>query len=213
VPLGAVWAPHERTSNDALPHALPAGLDGKGLMDGGAGAQVDSSALTLSASPVYVELVTDINGDIGVIGTKMADLRAAHEARLRITFGGEEQKEREVQILTSEITRYFNAVGGKLKRLSSFDSGAEEAEIKLRRNIQRGLATRLHDLSTEFRRVAAGWGRASRGRPDAADRRPTLPSVCRPRPQEGPEALRGHDDEDAQGGVAAGAVWRRAGCV
>jgi leucyl aminopeptidase (aminopeptidase T) len=128
-------------------------------MDGSA-AQVDSSALTLSASPVYVELVTDINGDIGVIGTKMAELRAAHEARLRITFdpAAEEQKEREVQILTNEITRYFNAVGGKLKRLANFDSGAEEAEIKLRKNIQRGLATRLHDLSTEFRWVVARRG-------------------------------------------------------
>lgn len=75
--------------------------------------------------------------------------------RLRsITFdpSAEEAKEQEVQILTAEITRAFNLAGGKLKRMASFDAGSEATEMKVRTNMQRGLATRLHDLSIAFRK-------------------------------------------------------------
>ena len=125
-------------------------------MDGAGNTAVDMTALSQTASPVYVDLVTDINSDINHLGSRMGELRAAHEARLRITFdpAAEEQKEQEIQIITSEITRMFNIGGAKLKRLANFDSGVEGAEIKLRKNIQRGLATRLHDMSTDFRYAA-----------------------------------------------------------
>ena len=124
-------------------------------MEGAGATGVDMGSISLSgASPVYVGLVEDANADIKVLDAKMVDLRAAHEARLRITFDPreEELKEQEIQILTSEITRLFAIVGSKLKRLANFDAGAEEAEVKLRKNIQRGVATRLHDMSTEFRK-------------------------------------------------------------
>ena len=124
-------------------------------MESASGAQIDANALILTASPVYVELVNDINSDINVVQAKMADLRAAHEARVRMTFdpAAEEQKDEEIRILTAEITRHFNLGGARLKKMSNFDS-EENTEAKLRKNIQRGLATRLHDLSTEFRCVA-----------------------------------------------------------
>ena len=83
----------------------------------------------------------------------MEDLRKAHESRLRIGFDpqAEAEKEREIEILTAEITRHFNVDGNKLKRIASFLEGMDPNELKLRKNIQRGLATRLHDLSTSFR--------------------------------------------------------------
>lgn len=57
-----------------------------------------------------------------------------------------------MQILTAELTRGFNLAGSKLKRIAAFESGLDETEMKVRKNMQRGLATRLHDLSTTFRR-------------------------------------------------------------
>lgn len=105
-------------------------------------------------APVYVEMVNEISGDVRALEAKMAELRGAHEARVRITFdpAAEEAKEQEVQILTAELTRGFNLAGGKLKRLAAFEAGLDGTEMKVRKNMQRGLATRLHDLSTTFRR-------------------------------------------------------------
>ena len=60
---------------------------GVGLAGAGAGS-VDTGALGgyTGAAPVYVELVTDIGGDIAALSTKMDTLTRAHEARLRISF-------------------------------------------------------------------------------------------------------------------------------
>lgn len=116
------------------------------------GETVDTSDIALSASPVYVETVNEINAEVQAIQQKMAELQRVHEARLKAFAQTEQQeKEREVDIMTSAITRAFNVSGNKLKRIANATEGAADAELKIRRNVQRGLATRLHDLSMEFK--------------------------------------------------------------
>lgn len=145
-------AMHRKLARPDDPTGSMAG-GGAGLLQPGSAA-VDMSTLTgANGSPVYVEMVTDINADMGAIQQKMAELRKSHDARLRISFNPaeENEKEREIEILTAEVSRHFNRAGQKLKRIAAFTSQADTAEIKIRKNIQRGLATRLHDLSTDFR--------------------------------------------------------------
>lgn len=86
----------------------------------------------------------------------MDDLAKAHDQRLKIGFdpAAEQEKEREIDILTSDITRTFNLAAAKLKRLARHgDNSNDGTESKVIKNIQRSLATRLHDLSGGFRKL------------------------------------------------------------
>lgn len=134
------------------------GATGTGLLgsaSSGGGGAVDTAPLVMSgASPVYVDMVNDITGDMNSIASKMDELTRAHDQRLRIGFdpAAEAEKEREIEIYTAEITRTFNLSAAKLKRLVRHaDNAADATENKVVKNIQRSCATRLHELSTRFR--------------------------------------------------------------
>ena len=125
----------------------------------GAGA---APALALSgASPQYVELVTEIQRQVHGIQARMDDLARAHDARLKIGFdpAAELEREREIDILSSEITRSFNLGARDLKRLAK--QGEQQAkdgtEGKVIMNVQRSLATQLHEQSTRFRTMQKGY--------------------------------------------------------
>jgi syntaxin 16 len=137
-----------------------------GLLGAAAGADASSAAaLSLSlggaASPQYVEMVTEIQAQIQTIGAKMEQLGRAHDARLKIGFdpAAEQEREREIDILTSEITRTFHLGARDLKRLAK--SGEQQAkdgtEGKVIVNVQRSLATQVHEHSTRFRAMQKGY--------------------------------------------------------
>ena len=137
-----------------------------GLLGAAAGADASSAAaLSLSlggaASPQYVEMVTEIQAQIQTIGSKMEQLGRAHDARLKIGFdpAAEQEREREIDILTSEITRTFHLGARDLKRLAK--SGEQQAkdgtEGKVIVNVQRSLATQVHEHSTRFRAMQKGY--------------------------------------------------------
>jgi syntaxin 16 len=64
----------------------------------------------------------------------------------------EAEKDREIEILTNEITRTCNICAGRVKRLTKMaDSSSDAAEKKVVQNIVRSCATRLNDLSKAFR--------------------------------------------------------------
>lgn len=84
------------------------------------------------------------------------ELGKLHDERLRIGFdpAAEQEKEHEIEILTSEVTRTFNRAAGKLKRIVRQSENANDAtESKVLKNIQRSLASRLHEQSTAFRQM------------------------------------------------------------
>jgi syntaxin 16 len=129
---------------------------GAGLTGASSASGVDTSAL--AGSPVYVDLVNDIQGDMNALQGRIDTLARLHESRLRITFDAvaENEKEREIEIVTAEITKGFNRCGMRVKRVDADQDVAAadamtQAELRLRANIKRGLATRLHEMSTRFR--------------------------------------------------------------
>ena len=134
-----------------------------GAADGGAAASAAALSLSLggAASPQYVELVTEIQAQIQTIAAKMEQLGRAHDARLKIGFdpAAEQEREREIDILTSEITRTFHLGARDLKRLAK--SGEQQAkdgtEGKVIVNVQRSLATQVHEHSTRFRAMQKGY--------------------------------------------------------
>jgi syntaxin 16 len=81
-------------------------------------------------------------------------LGEAHNKRMLINFDSvlEAEKDREIEILTNEITRTCNLCAGRVKRLTKMaDSSSDAAEKKVVQNIVRSCATRLNDLSKVFR--------------------------------------------------------------
>lgn len=92
------------------------------LAGGAAPGGVDNAPLAglQGASPVYVDMVTDVQSDVNGIQMKMDDLAKAHDQRLKIGFdpSAEAEKEREIDILTADITRTFNLAAAKLKRIA-----------------------------------------------------------------------------------------------
>jgi hypothetical protein len=90
----------------------------------------------------------------------VVDLEKAHESRLRISFDpdAENHKEREIEIMTAELTRMFNLSSLKIKKLArQVDTNSSDNDAKVRKNIQRGLATRLHGQSEDFKKLQKGY--------------------------------------------------------
>jgi len=114
------------------------------------------------AAPVYVDFVNDITGDVNALAARMESLGKLHESRLRISFDPEAEnaKEREIEMQTAEISRGFNRCGARIKRIDDYTaatSDTSQSELKIRANIKRGLATRLHELSTRFREMQKSY--------------------------------------------------------
>lgn len=81
----------------------------------------------------------------------MLELKALHTKRLMVNFESDEIKqEREIDIVTQEITEIFRNVEGALK---SFAGGQNlsEADLRVQQNIQRSMAKKLQGLSMSFR--------------------------------------------------------------
>lgn len=82
-----------RPNEDLSNPSTAVGAGGSGLLGAAAAATVDMTPLART-SPVYVDLVNEINGDINLITAKMGDLQRAHDARLRIAFNPQEENEK-----------------------------------------------------------------------------------------------------------------------
>lgn len=117
-----------------------------------AGAGYDTRALS-RPPPMYVDTVDEINRYVDAIEKKMSDLKKVHNDRLLLQFDNREgEKDREIDILTGFITQNFSLAGAKLKTiLTKEKSNKLDPDSKIRKNIQRSLASKLQSLSQEFR--------------------------------------------------------------
>ncbi|KAH7440383.1 hypothetical protein KP509_04G104500 [Ceratopteris richardii] len=86
---------------------------------------------------------------------KMNELIKAHAKALRPTFGDNKDDQRTIELLTHEITRLLKKCEKSLLQLSAGNGVNEDA--KLRKNVQRLLATNLQSLSMEFRKQQKGY--------------------------------------------------------
>lgn len=112
--------------------------------------------------PLYVDLVNDVQDHLRQIEDKMKRLDGVHRQRLKVTFddGKEAELEHEIDILTREITRHFGVAGNKLKEIHAAGAKAttdKSTDSSVRRNLQRALASKLHEHSTAFRKAQKGY--------------------------------------------------------
>jgi len=118
--------------------------------------ETDRAGLTHSFPPQWVNIVDSIQADVNLIQDKLTDLHNLHDNRLKVTFGEDEkEKEKEIDILTHEITRLIKQSDNNIKRIATVgnDPGTNlpKEERVVRLNVMRNLAITLHDLSKKFR--------------------------------------------------------------
>jgi len=108
------------------------------------------------ASPAYVDRVDDINRAVNSIRSGIRELKELHDQRLKAVKDSQaEDLEHRIDIRTHEVTQNFSLAGRSLKTIAADRTlkGDEKrtAEESIRLNIQRSLASKLHQLSGEFR--------------------------------------------------------------
>mmetsp|Transcript_8668 Transcript_8668/g.27290 ORF Transcript_8668/g.27290 Transcript_8668/m.27290 type:complete len:295 (+) Transcript_8668:11-895(+) len=114
-----------------------------------AGAGFDRSSLP----PLWVDAVDAIHEDVDSIRRKMRQLEDLHKRRLMVSFDDTEMHaDRDIDLMTRDITKTFRMAEEKLQRFSTRAPGVSDAESSVRKNIQRSLAQTLQQLSMAFRR-------------------------------------------------------------
>lgn len=129
--------------------------------------------------PRWVETADEIDGDIMELRRKIDLLDAAHNKRLMVSFDDdrESSQDREIDILTHEVTNLFKSCEAKLRRIfnrsmlpkSQQQSGAGlSSELNVRLNKQRALATRVQELSQTFRQSQKRYMTRLKGQKEGA---------------------------------------------
>eukprot|EP01138_Halocafeteria_seosinensis_P005030 gb/GECG01005143.1/.p1 GENE.gb/GECG01005143.1/~~gb/GECG01005143.1/.p1 ORF type:complete len:340 (+),score=59.28 gb/GECG01005143.1/:1-1020(+) len=127
--------------------AAAGGWDTRPLVEGGFN--------TAGMAPVYVDRVDAVQSEISQIQQKMKELEKLHKKRLMVQFDDSDQRQdQEIDIMTREITNHFNTAGSKLKQIAGENNNdPNSTDVQVRRNIQKSLASKLHELSKQFRQT------------------------------------------------------------
>lgn len=105
--------------------------------------------------PHWVESVEEINEVTRQIEEQIAKLHDVHRRRLLVRFDDSEgTQDREIDILTKQITDKFRLAERKLTQRIASASGMDEGsgDALVRKNIQRQVAQQLQTLSMTFRK-------------------------------------------------------------
>lgn len=116
-----------------------------------------AASATAAAKPFYVDTVKQVESTVSDIESTINKLAEAHKNRLMVRFDDDldTARDKEIDSLTSQITKRFREAEGLLKVIGSPTGGdAEESadDKAVRLNIQRGLALKLQELSMTFRK-------------------------------------------------------------
>lgn len=138
---------------------MPSGTVGGGAFGSGTHDTGYDTRSLARPPPIYVDVVDEVNRIIDSIEKKMSDLKKVHEDRLLQQFDNlESEKDREIDILTGYITQHFNVAGAKLKSIITKERGTKlDPESKIKKNIQRSLASKLQTLSQTFRAMQKSY--------------------------------------------------------
>lgn len=118
----------------------------------GADDNINKQLAADAEAPFWVEQIKRITNDLKDIENKNATLENAYKVRLSAVFDDQIRKaENDIQIQTQVIMDGLKRVESRLKRLA--DGRADkQTENVVRQNVQRGLASRLQELSLSFRK-------------------------------------------------------------
>ncbi|TMW57052.1 hypothetical protein Poli38472_002977 [Pythium oligandrum] len=106
--------------------------------------------------PEWIRFADEANEAVRLLHVKLEYLQLVHTKRLMIRFDdSEEAYEREIDQLNDEITALFHLADRLLKKITGPFVGGEpsasSADRRVRLSTQRAIATRLQDISLQFR--------------------------------------------------------------
>ncbi|KAK5174638.1 t-SNARE affecting a late Golgi compartment protein 2 [Saxophila tyrrhenica] len=147
--------------------------------------------------PRWLDIQDEITTHLSTIASLMKRLDTLHSKHVLPGFDDESVKareEREIESLTSEITRGFGACQRAIKRVDNMlrtqqqqansggGSGVSKAEATMAKNLQISLATRVGDASTLFRKKQSAYLRKLRSlggssTPDLSNTRSGTPTL------------------------------------
>jgi len=138
-------------------HISSANLLGEG------GASDEPRDHIINLPPDWLARVSDVQNDISKISGKMTDLAELHKKHLLPGFDDRTDEEHAVEIITADITKLFHQSQVKIKKIGSDEKlSGEERAIKT--NIQSSLASKLQDLSVQFRKNQKSYLQTLRSR-------------------------------------------------
>lgn len=118
---------------------------------------------SVTIPPDWLARVSDIQHDIQKIQSKMADLADLHKKHLLPTFDDNSNEEHAVEILTADITKIFHQAQMKIKRIGNEEKLKSE-EKAIKGNIQSALASKVQELSIQFRKNQKSYLQTLRSR-------------------------------------------------
>lgn len=106
--------------------------------------------------PEWVDIVDAIHKDLAQMEDNISALQKLHASRLKVSFADDElEQDRDIDILTQEIQRLWRKCEANIKRVAisggASELGLSPTEHTVRLNVMRANATRLQDLSKQYR--------------------------------------------------------------
>lgn len=102
--------------------------------------------------PIWVDIVNGVEEQVKTIEDLIEKLHEAHKNRLMVRFDDETDGalDREIDDITNKITKTFNFARRQLEQIGQSGDNADENAVC--KNIQRTVATKLQNLSLNFRK-------------------------------------------------------------
>ncbi|ORX71987.1 t-SNARE [Linderina pennispora] len=116
--------------------------------------------------PRWVDLTEDVNEQLAEIEQKIVRLDELHRRHLLPGFDDRSSEEREINMLTQEITQQFQASGQLVRNIGQMQAHGQEEVVG--RNIQSALAARLQAQSDGFRKSQSVYLQKISKRKDAS---------------------------------------------
>ncbi|CAG8646057.1 16030_t:CDS:2, partial [Dentiscutata heterogama] len=129
------------------------------------GLLVSDHVIELSVLPPnWVDIVEEVDDDISQIKSLIPTLESLHRKHALPGFDDRTEEEREIERLSSEITKLFKQCQQKIRRIADESRiAASNQEETMSKNIQISLATKLQDLSTNFRKQQSAYMKKLKG--------------------------------------------------
>lgn len=105
----------------------------------------------VNIAPNWLSIVDEVKLDLSRIHQKMEELKEAHKKHLLPGFDDRPDEVQAIEIITADVTRLFSQSQMKIQNMAKIKLSPQEKQI--RDNLQSSLATKLQDLSMDFRKI------------------------------------------------------------
>jgi syntaxin 16 len=114
---------------------------------------IENESVDTHLPPQWIDVVDDVDEAIVGIKEKMQELEQLHRKHLLPGFDDRTREEQLIDRITTDITQRFQSCQKKVKKIQDTQRNiASNEQRKLSLNVQTRLATRLQELSADFRK-------------------------------------------------------------